>query len=396
MQPQSNAAFVLPAPDDESRAHSHRVAEYIRERIADEGGSISFAEFMQHALYAPGLGYYVSGTEKFGAGGDFVTAPEISRLFGRVLAGQVAVALQQVDGGRILELGAGSGALASCLLQKLAELDALPECYCILEVSPDLVSRQQEHMASEIPEYFERVQWVAEMPPAFSGVIVANEVVDALPVERFIRRGATLNQLRVGVQGGSFRWHESVAPESLCHAIEAIEGELGEPFADGYRSEIRLALAPWIGEIIARLREGVVLLFDYGGTRQEYYARDRYGGWLRCHYRHRVHDDPLVLPGIQDLTAAVDFSALACAGMDAGADIAGFVTQAHFLLNGGLAEELGDLSSLPAARRAELSHQVKLLTLPGEMGENLKCIGLGRGDIAPLAAFREFDRTHML
>ena len=396
MQLQPGAAFVLPEPDEESTAHSQRVAAYIRECIADEGGSIGFAEFMQHALYAPGLGYYVSGTKKFGAGGDFVTAPEISPLFGRVLASQIATALQQLDEGRILELGAGSGALASCMLQKLAELDVLPDQYCILEVSPELAKRQQECMAQQVPGFIDRVRWLAQMPRSFTGVIVANEVADALPVERFVRRGAALNQLRVGVQNESFRWIESIAPESLRAAIVAVEDELGRQFADGYRSEICLALPHWVGELAGCLHKGLVLLFDYGATRKEYYARDRHDGWLRCHYRHRAHDDPLILPGIQDLTAAVDFTAIAAAGIDAGAEIAGFVTQAHFLLSGGLADELDDWSSLSVASQAELSRQVKLLTLPGEMGENLKCIGIGRGDIAPLAAFGEFDRTHML
>ncbi len=396
MQPEHNTGFALPEPDPESAAHSHRVANYLRERIAEEGGSISFAEFMQHALYAPGLGYYVSGTRKFGAGGDFVTAPEISPLFGKVLARQTTAALQQLEARQIFELGAGSGALAATMLGKLAQIDALPDRYYILEVSADLRERQQERLEQEIPDHAPRVEWLAELPEVFSGVIIVNEVADALPVERFARTGGVLKQYRVSDDSGKFCWHQADAPEQLLYAIQSVEEALGRQFPDNYRSEICLALTPWIRELVESLREGLIFLFDYGVTRREYYAPDRNDGWLRCYFRHHAHNDPLILPGIQDLTTSVDFSALASAAADAGADVAGFVSQAHFLLNGGLQEELADFTSLPLEEQLELSRQAKLLTLPAEMGENIKCIGLSRGNFMPPPAFHEFDRAHAL
>ena len=396
MQPERHTGLELPAPDAASAAHSRRVADYISQQIEERGGSISFAEFMQHALYAPGLGYYVSGTTKFGAAGDFITAPEISPLFGQVLAIQAASVLQQLDDGQILELGAGSGVLAATMLRKLSLLNALPDRYYILEVSPDLVQRQQEFLLAEVPDLVTRVEWLAELPAEFSGVIIANEVADALAVERFTKSGNLLMQDRVTENDGNFKWQQADAPGLLVEAVEDIEKNIGSTLPDNYRSEICLALAPWIGELVNCLRKGLIFLFDYGVTQREYFAADRGEGWLRCHFRHHAHNNPLILPGIQDLTAWVDFSALADAAAESGAGIAGFVSQAHFLINGGLQEELADFTSLPLEEQLELSRQTKLLTLPGEMGEHFKCIGLSCGDIEPPFAFRNSDRAHML
>lgn len=396
MQPGRHTGQELPAPDEDSAAHSRRVAEHICKLIAEEGGSISFAEFMQHALYAPGLGYYVSGTTKFGADGDFVTAPETSPLFARVLARQCATVLQQIENGRILELGAGSGALAAALLSKLSTLNALVDRYYILEVSPDLKRRQEEHLRDQVPELSDRIEWLTELPVDFSGVFLANEVADALPVERFAKAGDLVQQCRVTVENGTFRWCRDEAPVVLARSVSDVESKIGWKLPDNYQSEICLALAPWIRDLVGSLRQGFIFMFDYGVTGREYYAPDRHEGWLRCHFRHHAHNDPLIYPGIQDLSAWVNFSALADAAVDAGADIAGFVTQAHFLLNGGLQEEFAAFASLPVGEQLELSRQTKLLTLPGEMGENFKCIGISRGDITPPSAFRTSDRTHML
>lgn len=386
----------LPEPDEESAAHSKRVASHIRQLIKDQGGSISFAEFMQQALYAPGLGYYVSGTRKFGGGGDFVTAPEISPLFGQVLAKQAAPVLRQLQNGSVFELGAGSGTLAATMLRKLAALDALPDKYFILEISADLEERQKEYLQSEVPELATRVEWLSELPPEFSGVIVANEVADALPVERFTKIDGQLKQDRVKAGRVRFNWHQEDAPENLQDAVGDIEKDIGCRLPDDYTSEVCLALRPWMTDLVHCLREGIVFVFDYGVSRKEYYAPDRGDGWLRCHFRHYAHNNPLILPGIQDLTAWVDFSALAAAAVDSGARIAGFVSQAHFLVNGGLQEEIADFQSLDVEHQLELSRQIKILTLPGEMGEYVKCIGISRGDITPPSAFELYDRTHML
>jgi len=386
----------LPVPDAASAAHSARCAAYIHERIRDAGGSISFAEFMHYALYAPGLGYYSAGARKFGADGDFVTAPELSPLFGRVLALHCAGVIRALGAADMLEFGAGTGRLAVDLLSRLAELDALPAAYRIVEVSADLRERQQRLIADALPKYAGRVAWLDRMPAQHRGVVVANEVVDALPVERFRRTRGVTNQLRVATELGEFVFVEEPAPEILRNAVEAIENDIGSTLSDGYISEVSLAAPAWVRDVAATLDEGIVLLLDYGVGRREYYAADRREGWLRCHYRHRVHSDPLILPGIQDLTAWVDFTAVADAGVGAGLDVAGYVTQSQFLLAGGLERELAAMSTLPLASRLELSTGVKKLTMPGEMGENIKCIGLTRGAVAVPDVLRAADRTHTL
>ena len=386
----------LPAPDEDSAAHSERAAAYIREHIAAAGGSISFAEFMHHALYAPGLGYYTAGTTKFGEEGDYVTAPEVSAVFGRVLARQCAEVLTQVDSGSILEYGAGSGKLAVDMLEHLAELDALPSAYLILEVSPDLRERQQALIAERLPDLGNLVSWVDSVPDRHRGVLVANEVLDSMPVERFVRRDAGVMQLCVVAEGGSFGFIEVPAPPILSQAVAAIERYLGTQLPDGYRSEVCLAIPPWIGGMASALRKGIAFLLDYGVSRREYYAPDRADGWLRCHFRHHAHDDPLILAGIQDLTAWVDFTSVAKAAVAHGLDVVGYSPQAQFLIAGGLESEMGDLADLPAQDQAELSQQVKTLTLPGEMGERFKCIALRKGAIATPTAFSLVDRTHTL
>ncbi len=393
---QHDYALSLPQPDAASAAQSERCAEYIRARIRDAGGSISFAEFMHYALYAPALGYYSAGSRKFGADGDFVTAPEISPLFGRVVARQCAPTLRDTRDAAVLEFGAGSGRLALDMLRALDGLDALPAEYRILEVSADLRERQQCLLREELPRIADRIVWLDRLPDAHRGVVVANEVLDALPVERFLRRSNGIYQLRVADEAGEFAFVDEPAPEILAAAVEAIERDIGRPLRDGYVSEISLAAPAWLGDVARTLECGLVLLFDYGGSRREYYAADRSEGWLRCHFRHRAHSDPLIFPGIQDLTAWVDFTAVAAAAADSGLDVMGYVSQSQFLLAGGLEEELGDLSDMPLESRMQTAAQVRLLTLPGEMGENVKCICLARGEIARPAAFDSADRTHTL
>lgn len=351
---------------------------------------------MHLALYAPGLGYYSAGSRKFGAGGDFVTAPEVSPLFGRVLGAQCAEVLRELPQACLLELGAGSGALIVHLLAKLASLDALPRRYLVLEPSAELQQRQQERLAREMPELVERVEWLGSLPRDFVGVVIANEVADALPVSRFIIRGGDVVELRVVTKGDGFGWLERESAAPLRTAVRRIEEDTGAPLPDGFVSEICLAMPAWIGDLAASISRGFVFLFDYGMSRREYYSAGHNGGWLRCHFRHRVHDDPLILPGIQDLTAWVDFSMLADAAASNGFHVAGFVTQAHFLLGGGLQRELEQLSALPVREQFEMSRQVKLLTLPGEMGEHFKCIGLGKGDVTVPSVFERSDRAHAL
>jgi SAM-dependent MidA family methyltransferase len=387
---------TLPQPDAPSAEHSERVAGFIRARIADSGGSLSFAEFMHHALYAPGLGYYAAGSTKFGADGDFVTAPEVSPVFGRVLARQCAEVLANVTDGAILEYGAGSGKLAGDILETLARLDALPDRYEILEVSADLQERQARYLRAELPELATLVSWLDGPPEDHTGVIIANEVLDALPVERFKRSATGVKQLRVEVDGDGFRMVEAPAPENLLQAVFAIEEDLGRRLPPGFASEFSPGLAGWVSNLSVSLRQGLAFLFDYGVARREYYADERSGGWLRCHFRHHVHDDPLILTGIQDLTAWVDFNAVAEAALRGGLDVAGYSAQAQFLLGGGLEAEMQEFETLPLPSQLELSGQVKTLTLPGEMGEHFKCMALRRGDVRSPSAFSVGDRTHTL
>jgi SAM-dependent MidA family methyltransferase len=351
---------------------------------------------MQQTLYAPGLGYYAAGSTKFGAAGDFVTAPEVSPVFGRVLARQCAEVLEEVQGGTILEYGAGSGKLAGDVLEALARLDALPERYKILEVSADLVERQERYLRAEVPDLVSRVTWLRSSPANHKGVIIANEVLDALPVERFVRNAAGISQLRVVARDDVFGIAEAPAPGILSKAVQAIEDELGESLASGFVSDISLGLPAWISDMSTSLERGVAFLFDYGVTRSEYYAPERSGGWLRCHFRHHVHDNPMILVGIQDLTAWVDFSAVAAAALDSGLDVAGYATQAQFLIGGGLDAEMQNFASLSIPLQLELSAQIKTLTLPGEMGEHFKCMALRRGNVGTPSAFNLADRTHTL
>jgi SAM-dependent MidA family methyltransferase len=386
----------LPQPDELSAEHSVRVRDHIGDKIRGAGGQISFAEFMHEALYAPGLGYYSAGATKFGPDGDFITAPEVSSIFGRILARQAAEVLCEIENGEILECGAGSGKLAEDILIALDELDAMPAAYNILEVSADLANKQQQRLRYAIPQFFDRIRWLSSLPQDFDGVIIANEVLDALPVERFVQREAGPRQLNVSLDDEGFIWKEVEAPARLKKAVAEIESDLGEALADGYVSEVSLAAPLWIDGLGQSLRQGAIFLFDYGISRREYYAADRSDGWLRCHFRHRAHNDPLIHPGIQDLTAWVDFSSIAGAAVAAGLEILGYQTQSQFLLGGGLDKEMENFVELPLEQQVELSGQIKTLTLPGEMGENFKCMGLGRGVSNAPSAFQFADRTQTL
>ena len=385
----------LPVPDADSIAHCERVAAHLQSLIDASPDGIPFSQFMHEALYAPGLGYYNAGARKFGAAGDFTTAPEASPLFGAVLARQLAPLIDRA-GGRLMEIGAGSGTLAVQLLRKLAQFEALPQQYLILEISPDLIERQQSRLARELPEIGRIVRWIDAPPPAFRGVMVANEVADAIPVERFQIDADRVMRANVTGTGGEFEWHYVPAPRVLEDAVRRIERDLGRPLPDGYRSEVGPGRDDWMGALAASLEHGVILLVDYGMSRHEYYAPDRDDGWLQCHFRQHVHGDPLKLPGIQDITAWVDFTALAAVAADAGLSVSGYAPQGQFLLHGGLEREFVDFASMPEMRQAALSGEAKLLTMPGEMGENFKFLALTRGDLDPMAAFREIDRAHAL
>jgi SAM-dependent MidA family methyltransferase len=391
--PRMNLSQQLTADE---QAHSERLLTLIRAEIKRAGGWIDFQTFMTLALYAPGLGYYSAGTHKLGAGGDFTTAPEISPLFSRCIAHQCAQVLQQLGNGSVLELGAGSGVMALEILRELQRIASLPERYYILEVSADLRARQQALLQQALPHYFDRIQWLDSLPDDFVGVIVANEVLDALPVQRFvIERGATQ---ALGVSNGEYGLITTMQPASstLSQAVNAIQSSLHEPLPDGYCSEVNLQLPAWIQSLADALRSGVMLFIDYGWPQHEYYSTERMRGTLSCFFRQRMHDNPLINIGLQDITAWVDFTALAEAGLNAGLELKGFATQAHFLFGAGLQTLLADMSEQSDAQRWQLSQQVQKLTLPGEMGESFKAMAFAKDCDIELSGFSFRDLRERL
>ena len=368
----------LLAPDEQ--AHLARVERHIAAEIAASGGVIGFDRFMDLALYAPGLGYYAAGSRKFGAEGDFVTAPEISPFFSRCMARQCAQVLDRLSGGSILEVGAGTGTMAADLLAELDLLQALPDAYYILEVSPDLQQRQQLLIKERIPHLADRVHWLSEFPDlGFVGVVLGNELLDAMPVCRFqvTGEGGYLEQL-VAWDGESFHpeW-KSTDNQMLIDSLARIEERAGR-FSAGYQSEINLNLSGWFAGVGSFMARGAVLLIDYGYSRREYYHPERFSGTLICHFRHRAHGDPFTLVGLQDITANVDFTAVAEAGITAGFELAGYTTQANFLLGAGLDSLLSQSDPGSSEEYIRAVQGVKQLTLPSEMGERFKVIALSR------------------
>jgi len=386
----------LPGLTPDEAAHSARLEEHIRAEVERDGGWIGFARYMRMALYEPGLGYYSAGAHKFGATGDFVTAPEVAPVFSRCLAVQCAEILGGLGGGDVLELGAGSGVMAAAMLEELARRDALPGRYRILDVSADLRQRQQATLERSVPGLLDRVEWIDRLPEDFEGVIVGNEVIDALPVERFAMRGGEVNALGVTWQFGRFEWSEVRGTDPLVEAVRHVQRESGADWPDGYVSEVNLELAPWIAALAQSLRRGVMLFVDYGLSRREYYAPARSDGTLLCHFRHRFHGDPFARPGLQDITAWVDFTAVAEAGEAAGLDLLGYTSQAHFLIGSGLGDFVANVADLDVVQRVNLSRQAMVLTLPGEMGERFKAIALARGYDSPLRGFAVRELRHML
>ena len=351
----------------------------LRAAIDEAGGSISFADYMDLALFAPDLGYYSAGSNQFGGAGDFVTASESSPLFARCVAVQVAQVLATLGGGDLCEVGAGSGALAGDLLKSLAESDCLPRRYTVVERSPALRERQRARLAEDVPHIVDRIRWRDALPRDFRGVVLANEVLDTMPAYRFRVDAGGVRECRVAWRDGGFCWHDAdLSSEELAAHVGAILGTLDHALAPGYVSECAPARQRLIGELGARLKQGVALFFDYGYPRAEYYHPQRSSGTLRCFHRHRAHDDPFILPGLQDISVHVDFTAIAESAVAAGLDVAGFTSQAEFLLATGLLEACRGVD--PATRRhAELTAQIKRLTLPGQMGEAVKVLALARG-----------------
>lgn len=379
----TTSAAALPAPSDEALQLCAALAAEIRSEIGRAGGWLDFARYMELALYSPGRGYYSAGSAKLGAAGDFITGPEISGALGRALAMTLDAELTAVGASTVLELGGGSGALAAQLLDAFAALGRDVR-YEILELSADLRERQRR----ALERFAGRVRWLDRLPEApFTGVVVANEVLDALPVARFQKSAGAPLALGVVQEGEGFRWGEGRTVPAVTAAVRAIERGLGRSLPNGYCSEIRLVLPAWLQALAASLERGSLLFVDYGLTRTDYYHEQRVSGTLICHYRHRAHDDPFLYPGLQDLTAWVDWSACADAALAAGFDVAGFTTQGQYLLN--------VLAALPPELTLDLASPreqsaLKTLVLPGEMGERFKVMLLRKGTAGPVLPGRDF------
>ncbi len=379
----------LPVPAPEALAHSQALQKAIADDIGAAGGWVSFARFMEQVLYRPAQGYYAAGARKFGAAGDFVTAPEISALFGQTLARQVAQVLA-ASAPVVLEVGAGSGRLAADLLLELEQLGALPERYFILDLSADLRERQQQTIAAAAPHLLARVEWLDRLPERFAGAVVANELLDAMPAHIVAWRTEGIIERGVGLDAaGKFVWQERPASGALLAAAEEIGEQCQLP--PGFESEISLAVRAWAAEWGHRLEKGALLLIDYGFPRREFYHQQRGRGTLMCHYRHHAHPDPFYLPGLQDVTVHVDFTSVIAAAHGAGLDLLGYTNQGQFLLNCGILDRLAAIpNATPGYIRA--AGAVNTLLMPHEMGELFKVIAIGRGIDEELLGFASGDQ----
>ena len=375
---------ILPAPPPEAAAHSRKLAEHIATVILDEGGWIPFSRYMELALYSPGFGYYSAGSRKFGGEGDFVTAPEISPMFARCLAIQAAQVLERTQGD-ILELGPGSGLLAVDLYGELKDQGRAPPHYYLLEVSPDLRERQRALVAERFPQDLGRFVWIDRLPDKIRGLVIANEVLDVVPFSLVVRRHGELLERGVILSEAGFAWDDQPIPDG---ELKRRAAAVLPPGDYGYLTEVGLASEALVRTLASNLEAGLALFIDYGFPEREFYHPQRSMGTLRCHYRHRFHGDPFFLPGLQDITAHVDFTAMAKAGEQGGAEVFGFTTQAYFLISCGLAVLVSGGDPNMTLSRLKATSAVHRLISPSEMGELFKVLAIGKGIDGPLQGFQ--------
>lgn len=384
----------LPTPSAEALQQSARLLHLIRREIAAADGWLPFTRYMELALYAPGLGYYSGGACKFGPAGDFITAPELTPLFGQALASQVGD-IMAASAPRVLEVGAGTGLLAADLLAALDQAGQAPERYAILEVSGELRSRQFDTLARRVPHLASRVSWLDDLPEGFAGAVVANEVLDVMPVHLVVASAGGLAERGITVSPeGALAWADRPLPEAIRPAVEALG--LPRPKEGSYLTELNLAGPAWMREWARRLNCGALVMIDYGYPRAEYYLPHRALGTLQCYFRHQAHNDPLLWPGLNDITAFVDFTAVAEAAFEAGMEVYGYTSQAQFLFNSGVLEHLARRGPEDSADYLRAARAVHRLTTPQEMGELFKVLAVGRGMPQPLRGFARGDRLHAL
>jgi len=398
-QDQPESANSLPLPDTDAAAHSEKLKQCINEKIAQEDG-ISFTEYMQTVLYEPGLGYYSAGSTKLGEQGDFVTAPEISPFFSKSIAQAILPVLESIEVCNILEVGAGSGQMATDILLQLEALNKLPQTYYILELSADLRMRQQQLIKQKAPDLFECVTWLDQIPDNLNAVVLANELLDAMPVVRFRKEIKTISIEYVIEENNNYQ-AEFKQDETLPfyqrtkQRVDKIEEEVGA-LETGFISEVNFNAEDWISSISDKLNSGIIILIDYGYPQHEYYHAQRNEGTLNCFYRHRHHNDPFIYPGLQDLTAHIDFTAIADSGVSNDLNLIGYTTQSSFLFGAGIAQLVEQNASDDVVTQIETANQIKKLTMPYEMGEVVKVIGFSKSCDVSLNAFYFKDmRDHL-
>lgn len=385
-------SFKLPVPDSTAQHHSLQLLDIIKSTIAASPDGISFADYMQLCLYTPGLGYYSAGSHKLGQGGDFTTAPEISSLFSQALARHIEDALRQCSQRYLIEFGAGSGQMALDILLALQQRDGLPQCYFIIEASADLRQRQQQKIAA-YPELAERVHWLDTMPDNMEGVIVANELCDAMPIHLLYFDKQQVWERGVGWEQDRLQWHDR--PVSLTALAERASQIQAMIAPESYLTEVNLAAEGWLHSVAARMVRGAIFIIDYGYPQSEYYHPQRRQGTLMCHYQHHAHDDPFLYPGLQDITAHVDFTALAEAALNSGLSVASFQTQADFLVAGDIIEISQANQAQDDFDKLKQAAELKRLLLPQQMGETFKALSLTK-QIDALPRLRLNDRRYQL
>ena len=364
----------LPPLNHDEKYISDLALSEIKQKIKSSGGKISFSKFMHHALYAPLLGYYSGKSKKFGESGDFITAAEETGILGRIIAKQCSVILNEIPDAAIIEYGPGSGALAVSILKQLLQMGLKPRAYYMVDVSEDLIERQKNRISTELPEIYNSVIWKSEIPDGFSGIVIGNEVIDSMPFERFMISNKRILQFFVGTKEEELVYKLEPANIEIKKYVKRIESQIGKSLCEGYISEISFIGRDWINQISLKLNQGMIILLDYGVSRSEYYSDDKNQGWTHCHFKHHKHFEPLIYPGMQDITTWVDFSLISETAKANDMIVDAYLTQAQFIINNGIEDEFLGFESMDIKKQMELTRQIKLLTLPDKMGCNFKCL----------------------
>ena len=386
----------LPLPNHDEKYISDLALSEIKQKIKLNGGKISFSKFMHHALYAPELGYYSGRSKKFGESGDFITAAEETDILGRIIAKQCSVILNEIPDASIIEYGPGSGALAISILKQLLKMDLKPRAYYMVDVSEDLIERQKNRISTELPEICDSVIWISEIPDGFSGIVIGNEVVDSMPFERFMISNKRILQFFVGTKEEELVYKLEPANIEIQKYVKRIESQIGKSLCEGYISEISFIGRDWINQISLKLNQGMIILLDYGVSRSEYYSDDKNQGWTHCHFKHHKHFEPLIYPGMQDITTWVDFSLISETAKANDMIVDAYLTQAQFIINNGIEDEFLGFESMDIKKQMELTRQIKLLTLPDKMGSNFKCLVMTKNFLKKGMVNKTGDKSYVL